>query len=81
MLKKSGGRFKDFCCRLPWQWNQRNFIVTMAGVMYYAAPNKEIKEYIPFNSRMFKIYCGKIDTGYEFGIKLEASHRKLLLYA
>lgn len=49
--------------------------------MYYTEPNKEIKEYMPFNSRMFAIFCGKVETGYEFGIRLEASHRKLLLYA
>ncbi len=81
MLKKSGGRFKDyFCCRLPWQWQKRNFVVIKAGVFYYSGSGKEIKEYLPFG-KSFRISCGKEETGYDLGIKLEASHRKLLLYA
>lgn len=36
---------------------------------------------MPFNNKSFKITCGTEETGYEFGIKLEANHRKLLLYA
>ena len=81
LLKKSGGRYNDFCCRLPWQWNNRSFIVTSGGVMYYSEPSKEIKEYMPFNNKCFKIFCGKVDTGFDKGIRLEANHRKLLLYA
>lgn len=79
LLKKSGGRYKDFCCRLPWQWNQREFVIIRSGVLYYSK-NKEPKEYLPFGAS-FKLFKGKEDTGYEFGIRLEANHRKLLLYA
>ena len=80
MMKKSGGRFKEYCCRLPWEWAKKTIIITPAGVMYYNEPSKDIKEYIPFNSRLFRILAGKQETDMEFGIQLEASHRKLLLY-
>jgi len=81
LSKKSGGRFKDyFCCRLPWQWQKRNFVIIKAGIFYYAESTKEIKEYLPFG-KSFKILYGKEQTGMEYGIKLEASHRKLLLFA
>ena len=58
IYKKSGGRFKDyFCCRLPWQWQKRCFVITKAGVFYYTDLSKDIKEYLPF-SNSFKIFCG-----------------------
>jgi hypothetical protein len=63
LLKKSGGRYKDyFCCRLPWQWNQRDFVIIKSGVLYYSV-NREPKEYLPFGAS-FKIFKGKVDTGY-----------------
>jgi len=41
MLKKSGGRFKDyFCCRLPWQWQKRKFVIIKAGILYYGESSK-----------------------------------------
>ena len=81
MVKKSGGRFNDTCCRLPWQWHKRSFVITPTGVMYYSKNNKEIKEYFPFNKKTFKMTCGWRETGIAYGITLEANHRKLLMYA
>jgi hypothetical protein len=63
LLKKSGGRYKDyFCCRLPWQWNYRDFVIIKSGVLYYST-TKEPKEYLPFGAS-FNIFAGKKDTGY-----------------
>ena len=36
---------------------------------------------MPFTNKSFQISCGKEETGFDYGIKLEANHRKLLLYA
>ena len=36
---------------------------------------------IPFSNKNFKLVSGKQETGFDFGIRLEANHRKLLLYA
>ena len=58
MVKKSGGRYNDTCCRLPWQWHKRNFVITPTGVMYYSKHNKDIKEYFPFNKKTFKVISG-----------------------
>jgi hypothetical protein len=48
-------------------------------VLYYS-DSKDPKEYLPFGTS-FRLFKGKKETGYEFGIRLEANHRKLLLYA
>lgn len=81
LLKKSGGRYKDyFCCRLPWQWQNREFVITDSGVLYCSEGSNDPKEYLPFGQG-FRVFKGKEETGYELGIRLEANHRKLLLYA
>lgn len=61
-------RYKDyFCCRLPWQWNQRDFVITRSGVLYLS--NQQPKEYLPFGAS-FRLYKGKAQTGYDLGILL-----------
>lgn len=80
LLKKSGGRYRDYlCCKLPWQWSSRDFVIIKSGVLYYSK-DKQPKEFLPFGPN-FKIFMGHAETGYEFGIRLESSHRKLMLYA
>jgi len=59
LQKKSGGRYKDYlCCRLPWQWKTRDFVITTSGVLYFSEGSKEPKEYLPFGNG-FKIFKGK----------------------
>jgi hypothetical protein len=51
-------RYKDYlCCRLPWQWNERQFLITELGVLYLSN-SKEPKEFLPFGNS-FRIVKGQ----------------------
>jgi len=85
--KKAGGRTKETkfsSCGIFWgQWNKRYLCITSDGVSISKGldkQNSQIREMIMFDYD-FSVNYGIQDTGYEKGIQLNSSNRKLTLKA